>query len=51
VIRKFHPWLDFGLIFHLTKEGDTGKKISEALILASVNIQYDERFFIELQEK
>ena len=29
----------------------TGKSFSEALILASVNPQYDERLFIELQEK
>ena len=29
----------------------TGKSFSKALILASVNPQYDERFFIELQEK
>ena len=30
---------------------DTGKSLSEALILASVNPQYDERFFFEFQEK
>ena len=29
----------------------TGKSFSEALILASVNPQYDERLFIDLQEK
>ena len=29
----------------------TGKSFSEALILASVNPQYDERLFIEFQEK
>ena len=29
----------------------TGKSFSEALILASVNPPYDERLFIELQEK
>ena len=29
----------------------TGKSFSEALILATVNPQYDERLFIELQEK
>ena len=29
----------------------TGKSFSEALILASVNPQYDERLFFELQEK
>ena len=29
----------------------TGKSFSKALILSSVNPQYDERFFIELQEK
>ena len=28
---------------------DTGKSLSEALILASVNPQYDKRLFIELQ--
>ena len=28
----------------------TGKSFSEALILESVNPQYDERLFIELQE-
>ena len=27
----------------------TGKSISEALIIASTNLQYDKRFFIELQ--
>ena len=29
----------------------TGKSVSEALILESVNPQYDERLFIDLQEK
>ena len=29
----------------------TGKSFSEALILAPVNPQYDERLFIEFQEK
>ena len=29
----------------------TGKSYSEALILASVNPQYDKRFFIEFREK
>ena len=29
----------------------TGKSFSEALVLVSVNPQYDERLFIELQEK
>ena len=29
----------------------TGKSFSEALILASINPQYDKRLFIELQEK
>ena len=29
--------------------GNTGKSFSEALILASVNSQYDNRLFIELQ--
>ena len=29
----------------------TGKSVSEALILESVNPQYDERLFIEFQEK
>ena len=29
----------------------TGKSLSEALILASVNPQYEERLFIELHEK
>ena len=29
----------------------TGKSVSEALILESVNPQYGERLFIELQEK
>ena len=29
----------------------TGKSFSKALILASVNPQYDERLFIEFQEK
>jgi hypothetical protein len=31
--------------------GCTGKSVSEALILESVNPQYDERLFIEFQEK
>ena len=30
---------------------DTGKSLSEALILASINPLYDNRLFIELQEK
>ena len=30
---------------------DTGKSFSEALILESVNPQYDERLFIEFPEK
>ena len=30
---------------------DTGKFVSEALILESVNPQYDERLFTALQEK
>ena len=30
---------------------NTGKSMSEALILESVNPQYDERLFVELQEK
>ena len=30
---------------------DTGKSFSEALILASVNPQYDKRLFIEFPEK
>ena len=30
---------------------NTGKSVSEALILESVNPQYDERLFIEFQEK
>ena len=29
---------------------NTGKSVSEALILESVNPQYDERLFIEFQE-
>ena len=28
---------------------DTGKSLSEALILALTNLQYDDRLFIELQ--
>ena len=28
---------------------DTGKSLSEALIFASTNLQYDDRLFIELQ--
>ena len=30
-------------------EGHTGKSLSEALIFASTNPQYDDRLFIELQ--
>ena len=33
----------------LSKEADTGKSLSEALIFASTNPQYDNRLFIELQ--
>ena len=29
----------------------TGKSVSEALILESINLQYDERLFIEFPEK
>ena len=42
------------LRYSLTRETDTlksCKSFSEAFILASVNPQYDERLFIELQEK
>ena len=35
------------IVYYLT---NTGKSFSEALILTSVNPQYDERFSIELQE-
>ena len=35
---------------NLTRNG-TGKSMSEALILESVNPQYDERLFIDFQEK
>jgi hypothetical protein len=31
------------------KLGDTGKSLSEALIFASTNPQYDDTLFIELQ--
>ena len=33
----------------MTKNFDTGKSLSEALIFASTNPQYDDRLFIELQ--
>ena len=38
-------WLEFFKSMYLC----TGKFLSEALILASSNPQYDNRFFIELQ--
>ena len=40
-------------VFHLLFDNvlDTGKSMSEALILESLNPQYDERLFIEFQEK
>ena len=30
-------------------KGNTGKSLSEALIFVSINLQYDDRLFIELQ--
>ena len=36
---------------NLAMYGGTGKSFSEALILASVNPQYDKRLFIEFPEK
>ena len=39
------------LIISITQYVSTGKSVSEALIIESVNPQYDERLFIELQEK
>ena len=38
-------------VFFPFKKFVTGKSVSEALILESVNPQYDERLFIEFQEK
>ena len=38
-------------IFFETNLTRTGKSMSEALILESVNPQYDERLFIDFQEK
>ena len=37
------------LLFLELKVGHTGKSLSEALIFASTNPQYDDRLFIELQ--
>ena len=37
------------LLFLELKVGHTGKSLSEALIFASTNPQYDNRLFIELQ--
>ena len=39
------------IIQYVAMYSSTGKSFSEALILESVNPQYDERLFIELQEK
>jgi hypothetical protein len=41
----------FDLIFFRFNNSVTGKSVSEALILKSVNPQYDERLFIESPEK
>ena len=41
---KIHWWV-------FVQCGSTGKSFSEALILASVNPQYDKRLFIEFPEK
>ena len=38
-----------GLIGFLAKIANTGKSLSEALIYASTNTQYDDRLFIEFQ--
>ena len=37
-------------VFQLTMRIGTGKSFSEALILESVNPQYDKRFFIDLRK-
>ena len=37
------------LLFLELKVGHTGKSLSEALIFASTNPQYEDRLFIELQ--
>ena len=47
--RHYKYLLDFGLL--LKKVEFTGKSMSEALILEWVNPQYDERLFIDFQEK
>ena len=51
----FQPLLDFpgwALFFFMTAAKiPTGKSFSEALILASVNPQYEKRLFIEFPEK
>ena len=42
-------WASFRIFFRLEMACFTGKSLSEALIFASTNPQYDDRLFIELQ--
>ena len=48
---QFTPVWNCQILPNTKKVMDTGKSVSEALILESVNQQYDERLFIEFQEK
>ena len=48
-LYKVNRWLSGYCKVHTYLELHTGKSFSEALILASVNPQYDIRLFIELQ--
>ena len=43
IISTFH------ILEYLRMESNTGKSLSETLIFASTNQQYDDRLFIELQ--
>ena len=47
--RQLQEILDIVRELYDEKSNDTGKSLSEALILASTNPQYDDRLFIELR--
>ena len=48
---KIETSLEIDFLFHEKWTSSTGKSFSEALILASVNPQYEKRLFIEFPEK
>ena len=47
----YYAALEAASLASADKEHSTGKSFSEALILASINPQYDKRLFIEFPEK